>query len=97
MSKIPGPLDAVANISVTLFGNGQMSISGNIGDVKLALTMLDHARSAVNNQWKTRDQNGLLLPSSHVDVPVHPAFPLVEMGDVSPELRIPERKIKGGV
>lgn len=93
----PTGMDAIANISVTLYGGGEMSISGNIGDVKLALTMLDHARDAVNNQWQRRDRDGLLLPPSNVDVPVHPGFPLTQNADVAPELRMRDtlRPIRG--
>ena len=90
----PGPLDAIANISVTLYGSGEMSISGNIGDVRLALQMLDHARDAVNNQWKQRTIDGLLLPGRDVAVTPHPAFPLTQYADVAPELR---PRTNGGV
>ena len=64
-----------------------MSVSGNIGDVALALQMLDHARDAVMNQRANRTPDGLLLPASHVDVEAHPGFPLVAHGDVLPALR----------
>lgn len=84
----PTGMDAIANISVTLYGNGGLQISGNIGDVRLAMMMLDHARDAVNNQWQRRDRNGLLLPPSDVAVPVHPGFPLTQNADVPPELRM---------
>lgn len=86
--SIPTGMDAIAHIAITLYGNGEMAISGNIGDVKLALTMIDHARDAVNNQWQRRDSSGLMLPPSDVDVPVHPAFPLTQNADVAPELRM---------
>ena len=94
MMASPGPLDAIANISVTLYGNGEMSISGNIGDVKLALQMLDHARDAVNNQWKQRTPEGLMLPGRDVEVTPHPGFPLTPNGDLAPEHR---SKTRGGV
>lgn len=94
MMATPTPLDAVANISVTLYGNGEMSISGNIGDVKLALQMLDHARDAVNNQWRQRAPDGLLLPPRDVEVSPHPGFPLTQYADVPPELR---PRTNGGV
>ena len=84
---LPGQLDAIASISVTLYGGGEMSISGNIGDVRLALQMLDHAREAVNNQWKQRTVDGLLIPPRDVDVTPHPAFPLTQYADVPPDLR----------
>jgi hypothetical protein len=90
----PTPLDAIANISITLYGTGEMSVAGNIGDVKLALQMLDHARDAVRNQLKQRTPDGLLLPPRNVDVSPHPGFPLTQYADVAPELRPTTR---GGV
>lgn len=95
--KIPTSLDAIANISITLYGNGELQVSGNIGDVKLALSMIDQARDAVNNQWKIRDKDGLLLPPRDVNIPVHPAFPLTQNADVAPELRMKDtvKPIKG--
>jgi hypothetical protein len=90
----PTPLDAIANISITLYGTGEMSVSGNIGDVRLALQMLDHARDAVTNQLRQRTPDGLLLPPRDVDVSPHPGFPLTQYADVAPELR---PKIRGGV
>lgn len=89
MGKIPTAMDAVANISITLYGNGEMSIAGNIGDVKLALGMIDHARDTINNQWKLRDPvTGILLPPRNVDVDVNPHFPLTQNADVSADLRM---------
>jgi hypothetical protein len=40
----------VAKITLTLMDNGAMSIEGNVGDVKLALGMLDAAKAAVGNR-----------------------------------------------
>jgi hypothetical protein len=82
----PTPGDVVAYIAITLYGGGQMSVSGNIGDVKLALQMLDHARDAVGNQLKLRTSEGLFLPNRDVDISPHPAFPLIPHGDVPDEL-----------
>jgi hypothetical protein len=87
MGKAPGPLDAVAYLHINLFGGGEMSVSGNIGDVRLALQMLDHARDAVLNQRKNRTEEGLLLPPRDVTVAPSQHFPLQTYGDVAPELR----------
>lgn len=83
----PTPLDAVAYLHINLFGNEEMSVSGNIGDVKLALQMLDHARDAIKGQLTLRTKDGLFLPNRDVDVTPHPAFPLTQYADVPPELR----------
>lgn len=40
----------VAQIVLTLMDDGAMSISGNVGDVNLALGMLDSAKAAVGNR-----------------------------------------------
>lgn len=84
---IPTGMDAIARIAIVLYGNGAMGVSGNIGDVELALNMLDHAKDAVRNQLKRRDEKGLLIPPRDVVVPVNPAFPLSQNADVAPELR----------
>lgn len=75
--SIPTPFDAVANIAITLYGNGEMAISGNIGDARLAMQMLDHARDAVKNQLARKDS--MLIPNRDVDV--KPNLPLTIYGD----------------
>lgn len=80
--RTPTPLDEIAVIRISLFGEGQMSIDGNLGDVRLALQMLDHARDAVQAQWKQRTSDGgLLLDSRDVETDHHPAFPVEMVGD----------------
>lgn len=79
---VPSPLDEIASIQVTLYGDGQMSIGGNIGDVRLALQMLEHASDAVRNQWAQRTPTGgLVIPGHDVEVAHHPEFPVVPAGD----------------
>ena len=84
----PTDLDAVARIAITMYGGGAMAVSGNIGDVTLALAMLDHARDAVRNQLQRRDKDGLMIPPRDVVVPVNDAYPLTQNADVAPELRM---------
>lgn len=82
MGREPTPLDAIAHIAVVLYGDGQMQISGHIGDVRLAQQMLDHARDAITAQWRNRSSTGgLLLPASDVEVEHHPEFPVTMAGD----------------
>jgi len=83
----PTGMDAIANISITLFGNGAMQTSGNIADVKLALAMLDHAKDAINNKAK-REAKKLIIPSRDVEVKPSDAYPLTQNADVAPELRM---------
>jgi hypothetical protein len=81
-------LDRIAYIALSLYGDGAMSVSGNIGDKKLALQMLDAARDALVNQQKLNPYSGLLVPSSDVGVTPDPLYPqLVAAGDVPPDLR----------
>jgi len=40
----------VAKLTLTLIDDGAMSIEGNVGDVNLALGMLDAAKTAVGNR-----------------------------------------------
>jgi hypothetical protein len=81
----PSEGDRIAYIALSLYGNGAMSISGNIGDLKLALQMLDNARATLNSQWERKKLSSILIPGR--DVEVSPFLPLIAHGDVSPELR----------
>jgi hypothetical protein len=80
--------DRIAYIALSLYGTGAMSISGNIGDKRLALQMLDHARDTIRGQLERMPYSGLLVPPRDVEVKPDPLYPaLVEAGDVSPDLR----------
>jgi len=84
----PTALDRVAYIAISLYGDGSMSTSGNIGDKRLALQMLDNARDAIRGQLERHPYTGLLVPPRDVEVVPSPLYPpLVEAGDVAPELR----------
>ena len=80
--------DRIAYIAISLYGTGAMSISGNIGDKRLALQMLDHARDTILGQLERMPHSGLLVPPRDVSVAPDPHYPaLIEAGDVAPELR----------
>lgn len=80
-------LDAVAYINIYMYADGALKVSGNIGDVKLALQMLDAARDAIKNkQPKTVADNKLIVPADYVGAYPSETHPLVPYGDVSPEL-----------
>ena len=68
-------MDVVAEIKIQLHASGGLSISGNIGDVNLALGMIDHARDAVRNQLRPKDE--IIIPDRDVAVVQDPAFPTV--------------------
>lgn len=78
-------LDVVASIAIKLHANGSMSTSGNIGDVRLALQMLDAARDAVKNQLARRER--IVIPSRDVVAQQSPAYPTLPLGDMRPEDR----------
>ena len=84
---MPGPddLDCVAFVSIRLHSNGGVSISGNIGDTKLALQMIDAARDAVNNQRVRRHE--IIIPNRDVEAKQDPGFPTLPRGDMRPEDR----------
>lgn len=67
--------NVVASIRLDLYDDGAMSIGGNIGDVKLALGMIDSAREAVRSKLGKPNMfephgAGLVVPN--YDVPVTP-------------------------
>lgn len=78
----------VAEIVLQLHDNGAMSIQGNIGDVKVALGMIDAAREAVARRLGKPSilephGAGLIIPSC--DAPVSPnegVYPLIARGDM---------------
>lgn len=87
MSADQKPPTEVAFITLRLHDNGAMSIEGNIGDVKLAVGMLDAARASVKARFGRPSilephGAGLIVPAC--DVPVSPnerIYPLVAEGD----------------
>ena len=91
----PTELDRIAYIALSLFGNGALQISGNIGDKKMALKMLDAAREAIASQLD-RELVRILVPGRDVEVVPSPGYPLIPHGDVLPELRpyIPPEGVK---
>jgi len=80
--------NVVATITLVLTDTGAMGISGNVGDVRLALGMIDAAREAVARQLGKKtilepNGAGLIIPQS--DAPVRPnesIYPLIANGDM---------------
>lgn len=72
--------ETVATIKIALRAGGEISISGNIGDKRLALGMLDHARDAVASQLRPEDE--LVLPNRDVVVAQHANYPTLAAGDM---------------
>lgn len=74
----------VAFIELSLMADGSMSITGNVGDVKLALGMLDSARESVSHRFGKPcilepHGAGLVLPNRDVLAPANERiYPLTE-------------------
>lgn len=64
----------VARITISLFDNGGVRVSGNIGDERLAKHMIDAARDAVTSHHAKARQR-VLVPGSAAGVAQDPAFP----------------------
>ncbi len=76
----PHPGDLISFIQVSYYANGEMSVSGNIGDKRMAIQLLDHAKDAVNNQLRPESQ--LIIPNKDVAVEQHPNYPTIPAGDL---------------
>lgn len=76
----PHPGDMIAQIQISLYASGEMSVSGHIGDKRMALQLLEHAKDAINNQLRPEDQ--LLIPNKDVEIIQHPNYPTLPAGDL---------------
>lgn len=81
-------LTVVATITLKLHDNGAMSIEGNVGDVKLAVGMIDAAREAVLHRLgrpSILEPHGAGLVVPNCDAPVSPneaVYPIIANGDM---------------
>lgn len=67
--------NVVAQITLSLHDNGALSIEGNIGDVNLAVGMIDAAREAVKSRLgrpSILEPHGSGLQVPNYDAPVSP-------------------------
>ena len=86
-TTVPTVPTVVAEITLHLHDNGAMSIQGNVGDVRLALGMIDSARDAISHRLGRPSilephGAGLALPSRDVIAPANErVYPLVAVGD----------------
>lgn len=79
------PDSVVATITLALHDDGAMSIQGNIGDVRLALGMVDSAREAIARKLGKPTilephGAGLVIPNVDVVAPQNPIYPLIAAG-----------------
>lgn len=72
------PDDTIAWITIRMHATGTISIAGTIGNRKMALDLLDHARDAIKSQIP--DVQGVVIPNR--DVAVKPIDGLKEVGDL---------------
>lgn len=76
----------VATLVLELHDNGAMSITGNIGDVRMALGMIDSAREAISRKLgkpTILEPHGAGLEIPAIDAsPRHsPVYPVIPEGD----------------
>lgn len=76
----------VAFITLELHDDGAMSIQGNIGDVRLAIGMLDSARESITRRLGKPTilepgGAGLAIPSCDVVAPQSSVYPTIPEGD----------------
>lgn len=80
-------LREVARIELVLMDDGSMSITGNVGDVKLALGMIDSARQSISHRFGRPSilephGAGLEIPNKDVLAPANETvYPLIAVGD----------------
>lgn len=55
--------DVMAQITVTVYRSGAMSVAGDIHDENFALTMIDAARDSVKSHH-LREKGSLIIPAS---------------------------------
>jgi hypothetical protein len=77
--------DRIAYIAISLYGDGSLSVTGNIADMVMAKQMLAQAADALMADWTRKHGSAIFVPNR--DVEVTPTLPLVPHGDVPPELR----------
>ena len=77
----PNPNDIIAQVLVYKYADGRLSINGNVGDKRLALSMLEHAADAVRAQVRPEDRP-LILPNRDVVAPHHDHYPVKPRGDM---------------
>jgi hypothetical protein len=74
----------VAQITLVLMDDGSMGIEGNIGDVRVALGMIDGAREAIARQLgkpTILEPHGAGLVVPNCDVPVTPNEAIYPLGN----------------
>lgn len=85
-------LDCVGFLSLKYMSNGGLEVSGNIGDEKFALKLLEHAMDSIRAHHRSVSSrlvapNGvpiLAVPNRDVDVQQSAAFPTRPFGDIAP-------------
>lgn len=76
------PLDVIRWITIRLHDNGTLSTAGTIGDLPMALHMLECAKDALKGR---DDPNKLLIPNYHLETA--PNRHVRALGSMLPEER----------
>lgn len=72
------PDGATGFIAIIALDDGALSVQGNIGDKKFALSLLDQASALVRRQPVLRS---LVIPAAHADIPIDAAMPQTPFGE----------------
>lgn len=77
--------DTVAQITVTFYAGGKLSVSGSLGDKAFAVKLLQHAIDSIKAQPRPEDRaagSALIVPPRDVDLSLHPNYPKTPWGDL---------------
>lgn len=72
--------DVVGSIAIHYHASGELSISGNIADLRFALRLLEIAQQTLKG--KLTPEAGVIVPARDVDITQNPNFPTIPAGDM---------------
>ena len=80
----------VAYLRMKVLKNGSLSLEGNIGDVHLALGMVDAAASELKSRMNRVQEGVIVLGRDDVGAPINEkVYPVQERGDLLPKIPVP--------
>lgn len=86
--KLPSKGNIVAQVTVTYYAGGALSVDGSVGDKPFAIRLLQHGIDAVKAQIRPEDKP-LVIPNRDVDLTMGANYPKTPWGDI-PERDAPK-------
>lgn len=84
------PSDVVAYLRMKVLKDGSLSLEGNIGDVHLALGMVDAAADELKRRMNQAQEGIIILGRDDVGAPINEkVYPVQERGDALPRIPVP--------